>query len=333
MTPRLLSFLAIATLCACAAAPMQQLDSAAPTPVPVTQTAPAVINAITPSANNGVFLDAKAVAESARCEGELLNTLNKGTASSRLYCATKIAQMRSVLNEVDPEATLLVLDIDDTLLTASDFFGSDHWYEWQKTLQDGDPAKPICTFDALALNFEAGTQKAVEENVSPVFIRAINLPKLLLTSRSANYRGATEREMLAAGYDMPSNFVYADHGFNWQTDGRPVSYANGMMMVSGTDKGQNLLRFLGEFANLKYKHVILLDDGEKNINSLHAALSQAGISYSGIWYRNVKKDSVSKAQIEHATLQLQRLQDWVKVSQPKRWERWQRADANKRCGQ
>lgn len=329
MTQRFLSLLLIFTLCACASVQRPDAGSAQ---TPVTNVQSTATPIVQSAPNTGVFLDPKAV-EASRCEGELLNTLTTGPATSRLYCAKKIAQMRSVLAQVDPENTLLVLDIDDTLLTATDFFGSDHWYEWQKSLAADDPAKPICTFDVLALNFEAGTQQEVEQNVSTNFIRAINLPKLLLTSRSANYRGATEREMLAAGYTMPANFVYADHGFNWQTDGRPVSYANGMMMVSGTDKGQNLLRFLNEFANLKYKHVILLDDGEKNINSLHAALSRAGISYSGIWYRNVDKSSVSPDQVKQAVVQLQRVQEWVKTSQPKRWDRWQRADVTKRCGQ
>lgn len=332
MSIRLIHLILLAALSACATVPAENV---ATTPPPVEQSAvpTATTAAAVQSASDGVFLDAASVAASARCEGELVNTITKGVASSRLYCASKIAQMRTVLNQTDPANTLLVLDIDDTLLTNADFFGSDHWYEWQKSLAANDPAKPICTFDVLALTFEAGTQREVEENVSSTFIGAINLPKLLLTSRSANYRGATERELLAAGYTLPSNFVYADYGFNWQTDGRPVSYANGMLMVSGTDKGQNLLRFLNDFAHLKYQHVILLDDGDKNINSLHAALSKAGINYSGIWYRNVDKSSVSPEKAEHAKVQLQRLQEWVRISQPKRWERWQRTDVTKRCGQ
>lgn len=333
MSLRLINLVLLAALSACVSVATENVAPPAPisAQMPATAAPPHAVSAPTPT--NGVFLDAAVIAANARCEGELLNTITHGAATSRLYCASKIAQMRSVLNQTDPAGTLLVLDIDDTLLTASDFFGSDHWYEWQKNLAADDPAKPICTFDVLALNFEAGTQREVEENVSSTFISAIQLPKLLLTSRSANYRGATEREMLAAGYTLPSNFVYADHGFSWQTDGRPVSYANGMIMVSGTDKGQNLLRFLNEFANLKYKHVILLDDGEKNINSLHTALTKAGISYSGIWYRHVDKSRVSPEQAEHAKVQLQRLQEWVRLSQPKRWERWQRTDASKRCGQ
>ena len=54
-----------------------------------------------------------------------------------------------------PKRTLLVLDIDDTLLTSDGFFGSDKWYEWQKTLPASDPGKVPCLFDVISLNYEA----------------------------------------------------------------------------------------------------------------------------------------------------------------------------------
>jgi acid phosphatase class B len=55
-------------------------------------------------------------------------------------------------------STLVVFDIDDTLLTATEFFGSDKWYDWQRgraLSPNGQPLaiaeedKVSCLFDTL----------------------------------------------------------------------------------------------------------------------------------------------------------------------------------------
>ena len=76
--------------------------------------------------------------------------------------------------------TLLVLDIDDTLLTSTGFFGSDKWYEWQSHLPANDPGKVPCLFDVIGLNYETGSQQATQPD-GPALINALAVDKLLLT--------------------------------------------------------------------------------------------------------------------------------------------------------
>ena len=77
-----------------------------------------------------------------------------------------------------PARTLFVFDIDDTLLTAEQFFGSDYWYEWQK--QKGLPSSEAvkCKFDYIALNYEAQSMKPTQIDAAEVF-NAITAPKML----------------------------------------------------------------------------------------------------------------------------------------------------------
>lgn len=262
--------------------------------------------------------------------------------SSTIRCTKQIADIGSLIDTLKPKSTLLVLDIDDTLLTSDTFFGSDSWYEWLKA---GAPAnaKPLCTFDIIALNYEAGTQSPVEGKPGVAFVNDISLPKLLLTSRSANYRGGTERELLNAQYVLPANFLSGSDGISW-TDHDislkpvdvPISYANGIQMVTGRNKGKLLLELFNRLKALKhgrkFKNIILVDDGAKNINALHAHLPKAGYNYYGYWYRNVTKGpKPGSSDAKDAEVALADWQGLVRNQYSKRWTRWNVADG-KECG-
>ena len=190
--------------------------------------------------------------------------------------------------------TLLVLDIDDTLLTSAGFFGSDRWYEWQKTLADGDPGKVPCKFDVIALNYEAGTQVATEPSDGPRTINAIGNDTLLLTARNPLYRSGTIRELKRAGYTLPHQLDGSTEGriYRWRRDPEAapvmVSYDSGVLMVSGQDKGVLLLDLLQRLG-LRYGRVVLVDDGKKNIDAMQAALHGAGIDYTGLHYTRIDK--------------------------------------------
>lgn len=189
--------------------------------------------------------------------------------------------------------TLLVLDIDDTLLTSDGFFGSDTWYEWQKTLPAGDPGKVPCLFDVISLNTEAGTQLPTQPD-GPALINALPNDKLLLTSRNPLSRGGTLRTLHSAGYVLPSMLGGQAEGRSWEfrkaPDAKPVRvlYDQGVFMTTGQDKGLVLLDLLHR-ANLHYPRVVLVDDGQKNIDNMRAALRTAGIDYLGLHYTRVDK--------------------------------------------
>ena len=108
--------------------------------------------------------------------------------------------------------TLLVLDIDDTLLTSERFFGSDAWYEWEKTLPQGE--RVLCKFDVIALNYEAGTQQLTQPDAADL-INALSVDRLWLTSRGANYRGGTLRELKEHAYRLPPTLGQPSRGEAW----------------------------------------------------------------------------------------------------------------------
>ena len=224
------------------------------------------------------------------CAGQAVRP--SATPESEVRASHDLADIAPALAE-STKRTLLVLDIDDTLLTSDGFFGSDKWYEWQKTLPASDPGKVPCLFDVISLNYETGGQRATQPD-GPALVNAVQVDKLLLTSRNPRYRGGTLRTLRDAGYALPAPLAGQADGSSWDfrkaPDAAPVriTYDQGVFMTTGQDKGLALLALLQRL-HTRYDRVVLVDDGKKNIDNMQNALRKAGVDYLGLHYLRVDK--------------------------------------------
>lgn len=228
------------------------------------------------------------------CSTQQVVSSKPGTAATSDTLETRdLVDVLKLLSEPHPGRTLLVLDIDDTLLTSSTFFGSDAWYEWQKSLSPQSPGYVPCRFDVIGMNYEVGTQVPTQEDAVAA-INAIPLDKIILTARSPMYRGGTIRELKKAGYELPAPLQPAFAGaiYEYRSDpsqpGVTVSYHQGVFMVSGQNKGLLLLDLLNHL-QLTYDRVVLVDDGKRNIDDMRNALASTGIEYRGVHYTRIEK--------------------------------------------
>jgi hypothetical protein len=209
------------------------------------------------------------------------------------------------------QSTLVVLDIDDTLLTATEFFGSDKWYDWQRgraLSPNGEPLpiseadKVSCLFDTLGITYEIAKNRPTQENMASL-VKQIDNDLLILTARSSAYRAATMRELSHNGLDFSAKALTpADVGYHYDIThgGRSakVSYVDGVFMVQGMDKGVLLLDLLAR-AKRSYETVLFVDDKTKNINNMANAMQSAGIDFYGFHYVKIDK-TVSSAEVAHA---------------------------------
>lgn len=214
-------------------------------------------------------------------------------AESEVRTSRDLADIAPALAEGAGRRTLLVLDIDDTLLTSDGFFGSDKWYEWQKTLAANDPGKVPCLFDVISLNYETGGQRPTQSD-GPALVNPLAVDKLMLTSRNPLYRGGTLRTLRDAGYALPAPLAGQAEGRSWDFRKTPdappvrVTYDQGIFMTTGQDKGLVLLDLLKRL-DTRYERVVLVDDGKKNIDNMRAALRNARVDYLGLHYTRVDK--------------------------------------------
>ena len=224
---------------------------------------------------------------------------------------------RAYVDRYGAEATLLVVDIDNTLLTMQGDLGSDQWFEWQEHLLEHEPASPHLVADdfpgllgAQGLLFRLGKMRPPQENL-PALVRelqGLGVPTLVLTSRGPDFRPATEREIAAAGYDfestclpmrgVPEGVFLPYDPENPAAVGltedemrlfqlrkpRGASLANGVFMTAGQHKGAMLLTALHR-ADKQPQAVVFVDDHGRHVHRVYDALNRRGIEATVIHYR------------------------------------------------
>lgn len=220
--------------------------------------------------------------------------------------ANDLAQTHGVAN------VLIVFDIDDTLLANTSDVGSTAWWNWQSSLPTTSTDKipfPALLADGGAL-FALSDMKPAEGQVTiDVFKRlsADGFPMHALTARGPDNRDATLRELADQGLifttapecgaplcvkrgrlpgDMliaplaRKRFSFAEGaktrdlgaGVLKLSSGRNASVGDGVMMVSGQNKGIMLRLLVDSFpAAERPKAIIFVDDSAKNVADVKAA--------------------------------------------------------------
>lgn len=213
--------------------------------------------------------------------------------------ATKVSELTA-----KGEKPLIVIDIDNTLLTSTADIGGDIWYQWQRGKLDVKPAKDEqvgCLFeDSIGLLYELVPMKTIEDQV-PDTVRGWQdkgLTVMALTSRSPNYRYATEREMYRNQFDMSISALKEkgseDLPIYIDNPERPLSYINGIMMTTGMNKG-TMLKYILDKTGQSFSSVVFVDDSKKNIVNMEEAYKDdASVDMSIFYYTKVEEDRIKE---------------------------------------
>jgi len=180
---------------------------------------------------------------------------------------------------------LVVLDIDNTLLTMGQDLGSDSWYYWQKSLAEDEPCSNQRVGDLLtaqgALYFASAMQPVQEDAAVQVRrMQDANLRVVALSARSPEYRLATFRELRRNGFSFwpsawPPARGYAEP-FVPAGGERPVLYEDGVFLTAGQNKGAMLKALLDKSGQALPQVIIAVDDKQSNLNDMMSAFSWSG---------------------------------------------------------
>jgi len=207
---------------------------------------------------------------------------------------------------------LVVFDVDDTLLALSGDVGSVAWWDWQDELPDGAPEKLSFNKRlAVASAMFALTDMEMAEGGETInifkYLIAQGTPVYALTARGPDNRDATMRELhdqgldfttapecgpplcvkrgLLGGDDLIAPLARKRFGFEVGAKAhdlgagtiklssrRDASVADGVMMVSGQNKGIMLRLLVDSLPRSKRpRAIIFVDDSAQNIANLKAA--------------------------------------------------------------
>jgi len=176
------------------------------------------------------------------------------------------------LKEFDAKEILLVMDIDNTLLTSNQDLNSYAWSNWQRDLIKKHSKEAITQdinefYDIQSVLYSLGKMHHPEAIISPRLqkLQLQGVSTIALTSRGPSSRNATERELIANNIDFKTmEFIgFPEQFIPTYGSGRKVSFQNGIYMTTGQHKGL-MLKGLLERLNKTYKVIIFVDDTAKH---------------------------------------------------------------------
>lgn len=190
---------------------------------------------------------------------------------------------------------LVVLDIDNTVLTMPNNFGSDQWFTWQtEECLNRKANKKYCIttsfpelLDLQGQIFATSNMDLTEPTVKSFIseVQKNNQSLILLTSRGPEFRNSTMRSLEQQGLSFDSSAIPGSKPGKFKpydlsnpaNDGltpedvkiaklkkpRSVSYMNGVSMNAGQNKGI-MLKTLIHRSDKKFKAIVFVDDHKKH---------------------------------------------------------------------
>ena len=238
---------------------------------------------------------------------------------------TVISDLVTINKKYGEANVLIVLDIDNTLLTSSVDIGGDIWYQWQRGDLEVKPSEEQtvkCLFeDSIGLLYELGTMDLTESSLPAVLSdwQSNGNTVMALTSRAPKYRSATERELINKGFDFNITAL-APLGEKApvyrEIRGRELSYMNGIMMTSGMNKGE-MLSYLLEKTNRNFAAIVFVDDSKKNIDNVYNKyVGRKDIDVKLYHYLKVERDREAKYGSILTEEQAEKMaSDWINLNQ------------------
>jgi hypothetical protein len=226
----------------------------------------------------------------------------------------EVTKMAGIKAAVQP-GTVLVFDIDNTLVEASQMYGSDQWFEHlvhngiAEAKKLGLP-EPEVKNRAIKRAIEIWQPVQKVTTVQPVERETASIIQgfqqqgyctMGLTARPLEIEEATQRHLrsvgvnLAAGCKMPEQMK----GFESKQD---VGWYNGVLFVGpGNDKGEALVHFL-KSNGVEAKRIVFVDDKSRNTDSVERACAKASLDCVNFRYgaadRKVKKFDPKIAEVQ-----------------------------------
>jgi hypothetical protein len=207
-----------------------------------------------------------------------------------------------ILNYINPN-TLVILDIDDTLLLPTQTLGTDAWFLHRlKYHQDNQaPAaldKALAEWEAIrhlthVKIVEEGTEKVIEAmQKRGITVMGLTTQGLALATRTINQLRTLHIDLTKTAPAPEDHYFINQQG---------VLYRQGVLFTSGSPKGPALLKLLA-ILNYCPEHVIFINDKATHLKDVESSVIEKGIDFLGLRY-NYSDERVANFNPEIAEIQ------------------------------
>lgn len=210
-------------------------------------------------------------------------------AVSRLAVAElRESPAMALVEQLASDDTLVVFDLDNTLIEPVQTLGSDQWYYHlvaQLQAQGRDETQAHAEANAIWNRVQLATAVRPVEADTPdrvARLQARGLRVMALTARTQDVSSLTARQLESVGYTLAKSAFGRDE-LVLDADAGEI-YREGVLYVGEhASKGQALLAFLAK-VGVTPARVVFVDDKEKHARSVDATLTAAGIPVVAIRY-------------------------------------------------
>jgi FMN phosphatase YigB (HAD superfamily) len=192
----------------------------------------------------------------------------------------EIMRMHDIERQIEP-GTLVIFDIDNTLIEPVQMLGSDQWFyalveqirTEQKVGEEVAAERAMALWNAVQADLEV---RAVESS-TPALLKRLaerDLPILALTARTFDIAETTAHQLRSVGIDFERHAVAGDLELALAS---PAKLIRGVLYVGELNsKGEVLVEFLRR-TGLAPKKIVFVDDKRKHVESVTAELKAVGI--------------------------------------------------------
>lgn len=216
----------------------------------------------------------------------------------------------SVLEHAQNNNTLVVLDIDNTLVHTNQELGSDAWAYWfvKKKIMEGLPLNQALDymFDLFKhVHAHIDVYPVEEQSVDVVHkLKELEVPTICLTGRPGRMIDITQEQLKNAGF-----VINSPDDFNKTMTlnmGHRVEMANGIICGGLNDKGDVIAHLFKTLTCTVPDAVVLVDDKKSCIESMSKRCAESGVDYTGLRY-GYMDPIVAKFDAKKAEEQLEQL--------------------------
>ncbi len=223
----------------------------------------------------------------------------------------EIAHFHEIEKHLTPE-TLLVLDIDDTLIVPEQMLGCDEWFQHRIKQHKQKNISAADALDLALVEWEAIRHVTRMELCEPETHRLIHklqakkLPIMGLTTQRLTLAACTAKHLRGHEIDLAKTAPSGDDHY-FCAHGKGILYRDGILFTAGTPKGEALFRLCDAMGH-KPTHIVFVNDKASHLKEVEETATKRSVKFVGLRYAHSDarkaafSPEVSDLQFKHSTL-------------------------------
>jgi len=200
----------------------------------------------------------------------------------------EIKNMSELPKYTNEPNTLVIFDIDNTILEPTNELGSDQWFSACVKKEIDSGLNKIEAINKVVPSYIAAQQKAKVKLVEPQTSKIISslqkqkIPMLALTARGIELSNCTFSQLKSIKVNLSlkspwkKELTFSDCPFQ-------ANYRNGIIFCTQNNKGQILNKFL-DMTAFKPSKIVFIDDRKSHLEDVEKELENTKISFIGLRY-------------------------------------------------